>query len=80
VRQRDNHACQLCGTVQVKPGLHVHHIIPDRLFTPNEWEAANDFGNLISLCATCHRYADSDPEINALCQAMRQPRQLPLPF
>jgi 5-methylcytosine-specific restriction endonuclease McrA len=80
VRQRDNHTCQLCGKGQVKPGLHVHHIVPDRLFAPDDWQSAHDFGNLISLCPTCHRHAESDPKVNALFLANREVQQLQFPF
>lgn len=47
---RDNRTCQDCGATD---HLHVHHIIPGRLFSCTEY--ANDLDNLITLCESCHR-------------------------
>jgi len=44
IRQRDNHACQLC----TEPGNHVHHIYYDKL---NDCQNPKDF---IALCPSCH--------------------------
>lgn len=57
---RDNHQCQNCGKKYDKPrSLHVHHIIPAVLFK-NDYEAANDLSNLITLCIKCHEIAEVD--------------------
>jgi hypothetical protein len=45
VRVRDGHKCQKCGS---KNDLEVHHIYPACL------GGANSFGNLITLCFSCH--------------------------
>lgn len=49
IRDRDEWTCQDCGEQRTRWGrsLHVHHIDGDKL--------NNDPGNLISLCAGCHR-------------------------
>lgn len=47
---RDGHTCQQCGAVE---HLHVHHVIPGRLFANTEH--ANDLSNLVTLCEHCHR-------------------------
>jgi hypothetical protein len=49
--ERDGRACCRCG----KPGgsLHVHHV---RHWSPEE-RGTHDVGNLLTLCASCHRKA-----------------------
>lgn len=56
--KRDNHVCQGCGILarRVRGGLHVHHIIPFKLW-PDQ-DSANDLANLLSLCPSCHKRAD----------------------
>lgn len=52
--KRDHYACCRCGVKrdQVRR-LVVHHRIPYRLFD-GDHEAANDLGNLVTLCDHCH--------------------------
>lgn len=54
VRKRDCEKCQNCGE---HSNLHVHHIIPFRMF--DDEKDANEMGNLITLCAPCHRIEDA---------------------
>lgn len=65
VRRRDNYTCQLCERVQKTPRLHVHHIIPAATFGIDRATEANDPRNLVSLCAPCHRRAESNPSLLA---------------
>lgn len=51
---RDEFVCQDCG---IGGQLHVHHIIPFRMFDTHD--EANQMENLISLCPPCHRRADA---------------------
>jgi len=59
VKERDDYTCQHCGITEkewmIKVGqpLQVHHIILYRISKNNE------FNNLITLCGSCHRKADS---------------------
>ncbi len=57
-RQRDNFTCQNCGLVEHggRPH-HVHHKIPFRNFTSAL--TANQLDNLITLCPSCHRQAET---------------------
>ncbi len=57
-RQRDNFTCQVCELVEHggKPH-HVHHKIPFRNFT--SVLAANQLDNLITLCPSCHKKAET---------------------
>lgn len=48
--KRDHRRCQMCGK---KGFLHVHHLMPFRLFR-GDWKKANVLKNLISLCPKCH--------------------------
>lgn len=54
ILERDEHTCRHCGTQE---DLHVHHKIPFRMF--DDHQVANDEGNLITLCAPCHRKEDA---------------------
>jgi DEAD/DEAH box helicase domain-containing protein len=57
VRKRDQYICQVCGQTEAGRGHDVHHIIPFRSFaTSNE---ANQLSNLITLCPSCHRKAET---------------------
>lgn len=54
-RARDGFCCASCGITEDALGrqMDVHHKIPYRLFdSPQE---ANQLGNLISLCPSCHK-------------------------
>lgn len=54
-RKRDNYTCRVCkrnGYIH-KFKVHVHHIIPYRLFK-GDYDKANHLGNLVSLCPSCH--------------------------
>lgn len=59
-KKRDNYICQCCGITQrqaVKKygsGLEVHHKIP-YVFFGDDYFAANDLSNLVSLCRSCHQ-------------------------
>lgn len=57
VVNRDGERCQVCGATGAHQPLHVHHIQPFRSFTSRE--AANQLQNLITLCPTCHRLAET---------------------
>ncbi len=52
--KRDHFKCHQCGSGD---DLHVHHIIPFRMF--DDYKEANAHDNLITLCAPCHRVEDS---------------------
>lgn len=51
---RDGGACVVCASSEQ---LHVHHVIPYRLFECKE--VANDDENLVTLCPPCHRRTES---------------------
>lgn len=56
--ERDGYECRACGMTQEEhrdefgTGLNVHHIVPHREFEDNK--AANDLGNLVTACRSCH--------------------------
>jgi 5-methylcytosine-specific restriction endonuclease McrA len=54
-KKRDNYTCQVCGRDGRIEHFHisVHHIIPYREFR-EDYEAANNLSNLVSLCPSCH--------------------------
>ncbi|HXE86886.1 MAG TPA: HNH endonuclease [Hyphomicrobiaceae bacterium] len=54
-RARDQH-CVDCGAARCPDGraLHVHHLIPFRLFGTERHAEANVLSNLVTLCAPCH--------------------------
>ncbi len=57
VRQRDGYRCQSCGAPEDGKSHDVHHKIPFRAFhSPQE---ANSLSNLVTLCPSCHRKAES---------------------
>lgn len=59
---RDDETCQMCGLSQAEHyeeyggDLHVHHKTP--LVEFDNCADANDYGNLIALCVTCHGIAE----------------------
>jgi DEAD/DEAH box helicase domain-containing protein len=65
VLERDNQRCRTCGAeARSGNGLHVHHIRPfrDYSYIPGVNDAylqANDLENLVTLCPSCHRRAES---------------------
>ena len=63
VLRRDGNCCQVCGNQGLAQSLHVHHIQPFRSFTSQE--AANQLHNLITLCPTCHRQAETSVRIRS---------------
>ncbi|MCG1004256.1 MULTISPECIES: HNH endonuclease [Halobacterium] len=61
---RDGYECQLCESTREELGRNpdVHHIIPVRCFVDSDTHTAEDahfLANLISLCSSCHRRAES---------------------
>jgi len=63
VLNRDGHQCQVCGASDVHHPLHVHHIQPFRSFT--NLETANQIQNLVTLCPTCHRKAETNVRVRS---------------
>lgn len=59
-RQRDGYRCRVCGAPERAGRQHdVHHLVPFREFgyVPGQndrYLQANDLGNLITVCHTCH--------------------------
>ena len=56
-RERDEFTCQICGAVEHERAHDVHHKIPFRNFA--NYQQANLLENLITLCPSCHRRAES---------------------
>jgi DEAD/DEAH box helicase domain-containing protein len=56
-RSRDKYQCQICGIVEKDRSHDVHHITPFRYFQSEV--LANQLDNLITLCPSCHRKAES---------------------
>ena len=63
VLERDNHTCQVCRYHGNTQSLHVHHIQPFRSFINQE--TANHLQNLITLCPSCHRLAETNVRIRS---------------
>jgi len=63
VLNRDGDRCQVCGTAGLGRPLHVHHIRPFKSFP--DLETANQLHNLITLCPTCHRLAETSVRIRS---------------
>jgi len=69
VRMRDNYTCQNCGARETNRDHDVHHIVPLRSFRsgtgPPPYELANRMDNLVTLCPTCHRRAETAVRIRS---------------
>jgi DEAD/DEAH box helicase domain-containing protein len=63
VLRRDGHTCQVCGTSIQADSLHAHHIQPFKQF--HDRLAANQLSNLITLCPSCHRRAETRVRIRS---------------
>ena len=63
-RERDRFRCRHCDTPEPAGGAyHVHHVRPFREFDyrpgqNDNYRAANDLSNLMTLCAGCHRLVE----------------------
>jgi DEAD/DEAH box helicase domain-containing protein len=76
-RARDGYRCLGCGMVEAPGRQHdVHHRIPFRAFLAQPslrgglaqefaWQAANQLGNLVTLCPACHRRAEAGVRIRS---------------
>lgn len=53
--KRDKSCCQDCDS---QSNLHVHHIIPFRKFSKEQYIEANKLLNLVTLCNSCHAKTD----------------------
>ena len=67
VRLRDGYRCQVCGAAESGKRQHdVHHKVPFRQFlsatekVPGSYEEANRMLNLVTLCPSCHRIAETN--------------------
>lgn len=56
-RQRDQYTCQVCGAQEGGRAHDMHHKTPFRAF--GTYLEANRLENLITLCPTCHRRAET---------------------
>lgn len=56
-RARDNYRCQICGILESGTSHDVHHKIPFRTFHSSL--EANQLHNLVTLCRSCHRKAET---------------------
>jgi DEAD/DEAH box helicase domain-containing protein len=62
-RARDQYRCQVCDAPETDREHDVHHKIPFRTFP--SYEMSNRLDNLITLCQTCHRRAESAVRIRS---------------
>ncbi len=62
-RERDEHTCQICGASEEGRAHDVHHKMPFRSFP--SYQQANQLENLITLCRSCHRRAESSVRIRS---------------
>ena len=52
----NDYRCQLCG-IQMRTGLHLHHVLPYARFPELEF----DTRNVLVLCNDCHREIHTNP-------------------
>lgn len=57
IRQRDSFRCVHCGRAEEEKSHDVHHLTPLRMC--HSLEFANRADNLVTLCPSCHRLAES---------------------
>jgi DEAD/DEAH box helicase domain-containing protein len=65
---RDQNICQFCRKFYSSEKLHVHHKIPFRTF--KSIKKANQHGNLVSLCPTCHRIAEKNVKMRSILSGL----------
>jgi DEAD/DEAH box helicase domain-containing protein len=63
IRIRDKFSCQVCGRIEANSHFHVHHIKPFKAFL--DQNEANQPGNLITLCPTCHKLAEQNVRLRS---------------
>ncbi len=63
VLKRDGERCQVCSAMGTEQPLHVHHVQPFKSFT--DPQAANQLQNLVTLCPTCHKQAETNVRIRS---------------
>ncbi len=63
IRARDGYTCQMCNAPEAGRAHDVHHKIPFRAFATAQ--EANTPANLITLCPTCHRRAETAVRIRS---------------
>ena len=68
-RSRDSYRCQVCGVPERDRAHDVHHKIPYRSFRDErglvDAQAANRLENLITLCPSCHRRAETSVRVRS---------------
>jgi DEAD/DEAH box helicase domain-containing protein len=69
VLSRDGNTCQSCGKGGRTNYLHVHHKIPFKSFSSQEF--ANSLENLITLCSDCHKLAEVNVKIRSCISGLR---------
>ncbi|MFN8490364.1 MAG: DEAD/DEAH box helicase [Caldilineaceae bacterium] len=71
VRARDHYRCKQCGAPEAPDREHdVHHLIPFRTFgyvagLNEHYKIANQLGNLILVCRTCHRRLEATVRVRS---------------
>ena len=63
VLERDQYRCQVCGSLEIENGHHIHHKKPFRSFSNPE--EANNLTNLVTLCPSCHRKVEQAVRIRS---------------